>query len=79
MAVELVMGADAISGGVGVSVYADGTPARSITPAGGAPIPGAVGGSTVCAGLARSGAACTAKPAHGTELCYGHLRSAGRV
>lgn len=32
-----------------------------------------------CAGTKKDGAACTAHPAKGTELCAGHLRSAGRL
>lgn len=78
-------------GSQGVSVYANAVPTTSRVQGGsvGVPVPGSginlkseapvAEREGLCTELSKSGALCSARQAKGTELCVGHLRSAGKL
>lgn len=75
----------------GVSVFSHAVPVTSRVQGGftGVPMPGSgvnlrsespvAEREGLCVELSKSGALCSARQAKGTEMCVGHLRSAGKL
>jgi hypothetical protein len=75
----------------GVSVFSNAVPASGRVRGNhiGVPVPGSginlksevpvVEREGLCSELSKSGALCSARQAKGTEMCVGHLRSAGKL